>query len=139
VLYILGPGLVIAVAGVIAGGLASPFGNAASAARVGWWAAWGVAVTAGAAVVAAIALPDEPVLNGPIGATCPDTSSTLYDVLGGLAAASAVAGAAVIAAATVEVVKRAASEHTYGRVAVGVLVPYVALAALVIPFLCDYS
>jgi hypothetical protein len=138
-LYIVAPAVLMLVAGAMVGGFASPFARAGSAAKIGWWAAGAVAVTAVAAVVAAIALPDVPVLNGPIGATCPDTNSTSYDVLTGFVAASVAAGVAVVAAATVEGLKRAATGATFGRVALGILVPYVALGAMLVPALCDYS
>jgi hypothetical protein len=133
------PALSIFFAGAIVGGLASPFARPGSAAAFGRWAAWSVALTVGGAVLAAFALPDKPVLNGPVGATCPDWQSTLFDVLVGLAVASLAAGAAVVAAATVEGVKRAATGATFGRLAFAVTAPYVALAALFVPLLCDYS
>ena len=93
----------------------------------------------GGAVLVAFVLPDKPVLNGPIGATCPDSESTLFDVLVGLAIASLVAGAGVVAAATIEGLKRAATGATFGRLAFAVAAPYVALGALFFPLLCDYS
>jgi hypothetical protein len=135
----LSPALAIVFAGGIVGGLASPFARPRRAAAFGRWAAWGVALAVGGAVLAAFALPDQPVMNGPIGATCPDTESTLFDVLVGLAVASLVAGAAVVAAATIEGFKRAATGATFGRLAFAVAAPYVALAALFFPLLCDYS
>jgi hypothetical protein len=133
------PALVIFFAGAILGGLASPFARAGSAAAFGRWAAWGVALTAGGAVVAAIALPGKPVLNGPIGATCPDTGAPLFGLLAGLAVTSVVAGVAVVASATVEGAKRAATEGTFGRLVFAIVAPYVALGALFVPLLCDYS
>ena len=121
------------------GGLASPFARPRPAAAFGRRVAWVVALTVGGAVLAAWALPERPALNAPIGATCEDTDSALFDVLVGLAVASFVAGAAVVAAATIEGVKRAATGATFGRLAFAVAAPYVALGALLFSWICDYS
>ena len=133
------PALAMVFAGAVVGGFAAFFARPGRAAAFGRRAAWGVALTVGGAVLAAFALPDKPVSNGPTGATCPDSESLLFDVLAGLAVSSLVAGAAVIAAATVEGVKRAATGATFGRLAFAVAAPYVALGALFFPLLCDYS
>jgi hypothetical protein len=133
------PGLTVFFGGAIVGWFASFFVRPGWAAAFGRRGAWGVALTVGGAVLFAFALPDKRVSNGPIGATCPDTESMLFDVLVGLAVASLVAGAAVVAASIVESVKRAATGATVGRVAFAVAAPYVALAALFFPLLCDYS
>jgi|ERR671931_1213625 hypothetical protein len=138
-LYVLGPGVLIAVGGGILGSVTSLFVSPGNAAGLGRWAVVAVALSAGAAVTASIALPDEPVLNGPIGATCPDTGSALFDVLVAFAVASVVAGVTAVASATVEGAKGAATGGTFGRLAFAILAPYVALAALVFPLLCDYS
>jgi hypothetical protein len=138
-LYVLGPGVLIAVGGGILGSIASLFASPGNAATLSRWAVVTVALTAGAAVLMSNALPDEPVLNGPIGATCPDTGSALFDVLVAFAVASVVAGVAAVASATVEGVKGAATGETFGRVAFAILAPYAALGALLFPLLCDYS
>jgi hypothetical protein len=137
-LYLI-PALAVVVAGGIVGGLVSPFARSRPAAAFGRRAAWGVALTVVGAVLAAWALPERPAPNAPIGATCEDTDSALFVVLVGLAVASFVAGAAVVAAATIEGVKRAATGATFGRLAFAVAAPHVALGALLFSWICDYS
>src|SRR5437763_13638417 len=137
-LYIVGPALVIAVVGWVLGICISPVASARFAALFGRRIVWAVPLVTGAAVVAAFSLPRKSV-NGPIGATCPDLGSPLGHVLAGLAVAACVAAVAVVAGVTIEAVKRAAQGETFIRLAVAIVVPYIALGAWVVPALCDYS
>ena len=137
-IYTVGPAVIIAIAGAFFGSVASSFASARAAAAFGRRAVRGVVLSAGGAVVTAIALPGRPV-NGPIGATCPDLGSIPGHLLAGLVVAAVVLGVAVVASAMVEGMKQAATGGTFARLAVAILVPYVALAAWVFPELCDYS
>jgi hypothetical protein len=135
----LAPAVAIVVVGLVGGAVAAPFASAGAAAAVGRRAAWLVALAAAGAVVASFVLPRTPVMNGPIGATCPDMGSGVAFVLGALAILSMAAAAAVVATATVEGASRVATAGTFGRFALAVIVPYAAVGAWLVPALCDYS
>jgi hypothetical protein len=135
--YVIGPAVVISIAGAFFGSVASSLASAHAAAVFGRWTVWGVVVSAAGAVVTSIALPAKPMNIQ--GAGCPDMGSTPGHVLAGLVIAAVVMGVAVVASATVEGIKQAATGGTFARLAVAILVPYVALAAWAYPALCDYS
>ena len=134
----LAPLFAICVAGIVAGAIASTFADGRGAADFGRRMAVLVAVSAAAAVVISIFLPRRGV-DGPVGATCPDLSSSLGHVLAVVAATSAVAAAGVVAAAVVELARRRQTAGTLGRFVVAAVVPYVAIGAWVFPAFCDYS
>src|SRR5205085_5822064 len=137
-LLIFGPGLLIAVAGAMLGSLVAPLASARGAARFGSWILWGVALSTSAAVFVAFSLPRHSV-SGPIGATCPDTTSSSADVLTALTVASVATGIAAVASAVVEGWRRAATGATFARLAFAIVAPYLALGAWLLPMLCDYS
>jgi len=110
-----------------------------AAARFGGWVVWGVVLSTVGAVLTAFELPRALVMNGPIGATCPDMSSTPADVLTAFAVAAVATGIATVASVVVEGWRRAADGATFVRLGVAIVVPYVALGAWLVPRLCDYS
>ena len=134
---VLGPALLIVVGGAIVGGIAAPFTRAGFATRLCRWATWAVAATTGATVCVAVALPTG--RSSGYGPTCPDTTGTLASMFVGCALASVAAGVVVFAAATVEAVKGSATGGTYGRLLCAVLVPYVAVFAVIAATFCDYT
>jgi len=136
---VFGPGLLIATAGIVLGSLVAPLASGRGAARFGGWVVWGVVLSTGGAVITAFELPRALVMNGPIGATCPDMSSTPADVLTGFAVAAVATGVVTVASVVVEGWRRAADGATFVRLGVAILVPYVALGAWLVPRLCDYS
>jgi hypothetical protein len=124
--------------GFVAGAVAATVAPGAGAADFGRRMTVLVALAAAAAVVVSILLPRRDV-NGPVGATCPDLGSAPGHLLLIIAVTSVVAAAGVVAAATVERARGVQTAGTLGRFVVAAVVPYVALAALVFPALCDYS
>jgi hypothetical protein len=136
--YLLAPLFAICVVGVVAGAIVSTVADGRGAADFGRRMAVLVAVSAAAAVVISIFLPRRDV-NGPVGATCPDLSSSAGHILAVVAVTSAVAAAGVVAAAVVELARRRQTAGTLGRFVVAAVVPYVAIGAWVIPAFCDYS
>ena len=84
-------------------------------------------------------LPDTPVSNGPVGATCPDTDSGLGDVQSGLAIAAMATATITIAAAIASAVRGNKQGPALLLAASGSLLPYIAIFAWAVPRLCDYS
>jgi hypothetical protein len=138
VAFFLAPLFAICVAGILAGAIASSVSDGRGAADFGRRMAVLVAVSAAAAVVISIFLPRRDV-NGPVGATCPDLSSSVGHLLAVVAVTSAVAAAGVVAAAVVELARRRQTAGTLGRFVIAAVLPYVAIGAWVIPAFCDYS
>src|SRR5437016_3461532 len=91
-----------------------------------------------AALLCAWGLPRAPV-SGPIGATCPDTSSGVAGLQTGLAI-TAIAAAAVAVAGAISAAAR--GHHKIGGAMVAVaasLLPYLGIIGWLIPRLCDYT
>ena len=84
-------------------------------------------------------LPQEPVLNGPVGATCPDTSSFLGDVQMAFAITAIATAAIAIAGALSSAVRGHRRIAAAVSVSVAAFLPYLAIIGWVIPHLCDYS
>jgi hypothetical protein len=138
-LLIVGPGLLIAIAGGMLGIVVAPFMSGRGAALFGSWVVWGVVLSTAAAVLTAFQLPRTVVMNGPIGATCPDMASTPADVLTAFAVASVATAVITVASVVAEGWSHAATGATFVRFGCAVVVPYVALGAWLAPRLCDYS
>jgi hypothetical protein len=136
---VLGPVLLIATAGAVLGSVVAPLASGRSAALFGNWVVWGVVASTVATVITAFELPRALVMNGPIGATCPDMTSTAADVLTAFAVAAVATGIATVASGVVEGWRRTATGETFIRLGVAIVVPYVALGAWLVPRLCDYS
>jgi hypothetical protein len=84
-------------------------------------------------------LPEEPVSNGPIGATCPVTGAALGDVQTGLAILALASGTIAVAGTISAAARRYNREGSMLIVLFSCLTPYAAIIGWLAPRLCDYS